>query len=201
MNDIVSESPAAESKRWIGRFLIAVVLGEAIWAFLVAITNHLAIPAMARLIGVADEQSPLYLGHGDYNVPALFAAVLQLCLAGIVAVLLNSWSQRGGRVRTRVVSRTAVSRIDSVAPSILAPPVTTSAAAPSITSSAATPIAGTPPAPANTPSVPAQPVAASVQTPVPQPTQAAPPSSSPAKPKKAKPVYYNIVGEPIEDDE
>src|SRR5215472_794978 len=136
MNDGVTESPAAESRKWIGRFLIAVVLGEAIWAFLVAITNHVAVPAMARVIGVADEQSPLYLGRGDYNIPALFAAVLQLCLAGIVAVLLNSWSQRTVRVRTRIVSRSTVPRTDAV-PSIIAPPVASPAAPASMTLTAA----------------------------------------------------------------
>src|SRR4029077_17816253 len=96
------ESPAAESRRWIGRFLIAVVLGEAIWGFLVSITPNLAQPGMSRVLG-ADPQSPLYLGRGDINVPALFTSVLELCFAGIVAVILSAWTQKAARTRTVVV--------------------------------------------------------------------------------------------------
>lgn len=205
MNDIVSESPTSESRQWIGRFLIAVVLGEAIWAFLVAITTHLAIPAMARLMGVADEQSPLYLGRGDYNVPALLAAALQLCLAGIVAVLLSSWSQRSVRVRTRVVSRVAAPSTDAV-PSIVAPPAVPIAAQAQVPAiPVASRIAETPAVAANTQIASAniEPVLASAPPAVAstQPAATPPSAAPPAKPKKAKPVYYNIVGEPIEDDE
>ena len=68
-------------KKWIGGIVIAVVLGEAIWAFLVSITINLALPAMARVMG-GDAQSPLYLGKGDFNVQALFTSFLELCLLG-----------------------------------------------------------------------------------------------------------------------
>ncbi len=202
MNDVVTESPAAESRKWIGRFLIAVVLGEAIWAFLVAITNHLAVPAMARVIGVADEQSPLYLGRGDYNIPALFAAVLQLCLAGIVAVLLNSWSQRTVRVRTRIVSRSTAPRAESV-PSIIAPPVAPPAAPASMTVTAVPlRVAETQAENPQPVSVVPQPMQAQPAAASSQPVAATPPAAPPAKPKAKKTVYYNIVGEPIiEDDE
>jgi hypothetical protein len=104
MNEIqqaaASESSPADSRTWIGRILIGVVLGEAIWGFLASITTNLALPAMARFMG-GDAQSPLYLGKGDFEVAPVFTSLMELCFAGIVAVLLNSWSQRAGRVRSK----------------------------------------------------------------------------------------------------
>ena len=104
MNEIrqgaASEVSPADSRIWIGRILTGVVLGEAIWGFLASITNNLALPAMARFMG-GDAQSPLFLGKGDFNVAPLFTSLLELCFAGIVAVLVNSWSQKAGRVRSK----------------------------------------------------------------------------------------------------
>ena len=94
-----SESSPANSRLWIGRFVVAVVLGEATWGFLVSLTNNLVLPAMARAMA-GDAQSPLSLGKGDFNVPGLFASMLELCFAGIVALVVNSWSQKSGRVRS-----------------------------------------------------------------------------------------------------
>src|ERR1700751_4061100 len=101
------ESSSADSIKWIGGIVIAVVLGEAIWEFLVSITINLALPAMARDMG-GDAQSPLYLGKSGFNVPALFTSFLELCFAGILAVLLNSWSQKPARVRPKLVRLTSV---------------------------------------------------------------------------------------------
>jgi len=104
MNEIqqvtASELSPADSRTWIGRILIGVVLGEAIWGFIASITTSLALPAMARFMG-GDAQSPLYLGKGDFQVAALFTSLLELCFAGIAAVLLNFWSQRTRRVRSK----------------------------------------------------------------------------------------------------
>jgi hypothetical protein len=111
MNEIrqvaASESSPADSRKWIGRILIGVVLGEAIWGFLASITTNLALPAMARFMG-GDDQSPLYLGKGDFKVAPLFTSLLELCFAGIVAVFLNSWSQRAGRVRSKSLGPVSV---------------------------------------------------------------------------------------------
>ena len=87
------EYPALVPGRWVGLLVAAVVLDEAIWGLLVSLTNNLFLPLMAKVIG-GDPQSPLYLGKGDLNVPALFSSFLGLCLAGIVFVLLNHWSRR-----------------------------------------------------------------------------------------------------------
>jgi len=75
-------------QRWIAKVILAVILAEAAWALIVSLTNNLILPLLARIMD-ADVQSPLYLGKGDINVPALFSSVLQFCIAGIVAVLLN----------------------------------------------------------------------------------------------------------------
>ena len=173
------ESISADSRKWIGGIVTAVVLGEAIWAFLVSITINLALPAMARVMG-GNTQSPLYLGKGDFNVQALFASFLQLCFAGIMAVLLNSWSQKSGRLRPKPVRLTAVE-------ARAAPVVTPAAASPATPASDAT-IQKTP--------EPVRSVLAAPEPPPPSPHMA-----RSAKPKPSKAVYYNIVGEPVDVDD
>jgi hypothetical protein len=172
------EQPFSTIAARISRIVIAVVLGEAVWGCLVSITNNLALPAMARVMG-GDSQSPLYLGKGDVNVQALFISVLELCFAGIVAVLLDSWSQRPRRVRPKAVRRTPVQT--PPAP-VVAPP------------------AASPPNPA---------ADIAIQAKAPGPTmlsnpQLAPPSpemAQSAKPKPPKAVYYKIVGEAVDPDD
>lgn len=214
------ESSAVDTGKWIGRVVIAVILAEGIWGFIVSVTNNLVLPALARTMG-GDVQSPLYLGKGDFNVPALFTAVLELCFAGIAAVILNSWLQRKPRVtRTRAV-RVSPIPMQSIAPTQPMAPTPSPAVVPvqaSVSVPSSPPVAATAPAPA-----PATPAAVPAQTtasptapstgqfwsppePQPQPQVAAPPPPPKAKPSKPKPpkeVYYNIVGEPInptEDD-
>jgi hypothetical protein len=217
------ESSAVDTGKWIGRVVIAVILAEGIWGFIVSVTNNLVLPVLARTMG-GDVQSPLYLGKGDFNVPALFTAVLELCFAGITAVILNSWLQRKPRMtRTRAV-RVSPIPMQSITPTQpTAPPPSPPAVVPvqasvSVPSSPA--MSATAPVPAT-----ATPAAASAQTtasplapspspgqfwssppePAPQAKVAAPPppKAKPTKPKPPKEVYYNIVGEPInptEDD-
>lgn len=200
------ESPAAESRRWIGRFLIAVVLGEAIWGFLVSITTNLAQPAMSRVLG-ADPQSPLYLGRGDINVPALFTSVVELCFAGIVAVFLNAWTQKPARTRTVVVRQGPVA-VPRHAPAPSPVPVPSSAPM-SISAPAPTPASVASPSGAALADSPPPATVAAIPTTSPQPSsEPAPPQekrspqSAPATPpKKPKKVYYNIVGEAIESDD
>jgi hypothetical protein len=169
----VSEAPIDPGK-WVGRVVVAVIVGEGIWGLLVSITNNLAVPALTRIMGT-DPQSPLYLGKGDFNFAALFTSVLQLCFAGIVAVLLYTWAREPRRIRTRVVTPVAQQPGASVLPVR--------------TDFPAIPVA-------ETPVPPSEPV---------KPVQAAPPHAQPApqpsRPKKPKEVYYNIVGEPIEPDD
>jgi len=216
------ESSAVDTGKWIGRVVIAVILAEGIWGFIVSVTNNLVLPVLARTMGAGDIQSPLYLGKGDFNVPALFTAVLELCFAGIAAVILNSWLQRKPKVtRTRAV-RVSPIPMQSIAPTQpMAPPPSPPAVVPvqaSVPVPSSAPMAANVlvPTPATPAAVPAQTTASptapspgqfwSPPEPPPQPKVAAPPPPPKAKPSKPKPpkeVYYNIVGEPInptEDD-
>jgi len=214
-----SESSAVDTGKWIGRVVIAVILAEGIWGFIVSVTNNLVLPVLARTMG-GDVQSPLYLGKGDFNVPALFTAVLELCFAGIAAVILNSWLQRKPRVTRSRAVRVSPIPMQSIAPPQPMAPTPSPAVVPvqaSVLVPSSPPMAATVPVPA-----PVTPVAAPAQTtspaapspgqfwsppePPPQPKVAVPPpppKAKPAKPKPPKEVYYNIVGEPInptEDD-
>ena len=214
-----SESSALDAGAWIGRVVIAVLLAEAIWGFIVSVTNGLVLPLLARTMG-GDVQSPLYLGKGDFNLPALLTAVLELCFAGIAAVILNSFLQRKPRVRRGKPVRVspipaqpaAAARAAVVPPS---PPAVVPVQGAVSVPPPAPPVVATP---VPTPSVPSAAPAAASQaqssgqfwSPPEPPSQAkatAPPPPSlkakPAKPKPPKEVYYNIVGEPInptEDD-
>jgi hypothetical protein len=134
---------------------------------------------MARIMA-GDAQSPLYLGKGDFNIQALFISVLELCFAGIVAVLLYAWSQKPGRVRAKPVR-----------PIPVEVPV-----APVVPSPAASP--ATPPGDTAIHQAPA-PVRNVLSAP-PSPSPS-PQAAKPAKPKPPKPVYYNIVGEPLDPED
>jgi large-conductance mechanosensitive channel len=176
-------SPAG-SRKWIGRLVIAVVLGVAIWSFVVSLTTNVVMPALAQVMP-ADPQSPLYLGNGELNIAALFTSFLELCFAAIAALLVNSWARRMPRPARRKAVRPA-------------PPMPTTAAAKPATE----PVSQvSPPAPAP---AAAQPSAVAAQSGL-QP-QAAQPPAPPAKPAetkspKPKKVYYNLVGEEIEADD
>jgi hypothetical protein len=180
-----TDAPALTLGKWIGRVMVAVLLGEGIWGLIVSLTNNLLLPFVARTMG-ADAQSPLYLGKGDFNFPAVFTAVLELCFAGIVAVILYSWLQRKPRLpRSKSVSMSLIPQQPPAVPTTL--PVGQSQ-----------PVASVPP-PTTPPdaSAPGQfwsPPQSSTPAPV-SPTQSA--KVKPAKPKAPKEIYYNIVGEPL----
>jgi hypothetical protein len=199
------ESPALDAGKWIGRVVIAVILAEGIWGFIASITNNLVLPLLARTMG-ADAQSPLYLGKGDFNVPALFTSVLELCFAGIAAVILNAWVQRKPRVTRGNVARVSPIPAQPAAPLPSPPSVAPVQAAASVPLPVTAPVpapAAASPAPAALDPSPSPGQFWSPPEPVSQP-QAAPPPPPPAKAAKPKPpkeVYYNIVGEPINPTE
>jgi hypothetical protein len=195
------EPSGAEAGNLIGRVVIAVILAEGIWGLIVSVTNNLILPLLARTMG-GDVQSPLYLGKGDFNVPALFTSVLELCFAGIAAVVLNAWVRRKPRM-----TRSKVARVSPIPAQLAVPP------SPSAVVPVQSPAPATAPTPApaasstlaQSPSAPAPSAGQFWSPPEPRPKAAAapPPTSKPAKPKPPKEVYYNIVGEPInptEDD-
>jgi len=192
------ESSAADAGKWIGRVLIAVILGEGIWGLMVSVTNNLVLPLLARTMG-GDVQSPLYLGKGDFNIPGLFTSVLELCFAGIVGVILNSWLRRKPRLSRSKSMRVSPIPVQPATPLLSPPSVVPVQAAASV------PPPARAPAPAAASST--APSASSGQfwsPPEPSRSQAAappPPTAKPAKPKPPKEIHYNIVGEPISPTE
>ncbi|HEV8048064.1 MAG TPA: hypothetical protein VGP35_10045 [Terriglobales bacterium] len=188
--------------------LIAVLLGEGIWGLIVSFTRDLILPLLAKTMG-GDVQSPLYLGKGYVNVPALFTSVLELCFAGILAVILNTWVQRRDRSTRSKPVRIIARPVQPAAPTPAVTPVKAAVAAPPVVKPApslAAPVTAPPP-----PSAPSAPSPSAEQfwtppQPTTQPKAAAPqpapkPPAKPAKPKPPKEVYYNIVGEPINPTE
>ena len=183
-------SPAG-SKKWIGRLIIAVVLGAAIWNFVVSLTSAVVLPGLARVMET-DPQSPLYLGKGDFNIPVLFASILELCFAALAALLVSSWSQR----RPAVARRKAPAAAPAANLSFSAPAAPRAPASPVAAAVAATPApVAAPQQQASSAAAPKIPVAQA--PPAPKPAEPA----KPAKPKPPKEVYYNLVGEPVEPDD
>jgi hypothetical protein len=186
--------------KWIARVILAVIVGEAIWGLLVSLTSGLIVPGLARVMG-GDPQSAIYLGKGDFNLTAIFISVLELCLAGLVGLILyQSMQPRVARVRVKTVKVKTVaakSSMPSIAPASFAPP-----SVPETPSAVPKPVAPLPPVAAPAPA----PVATVAAAPPPPPQAKPAPVAAPAKPSKPKKpaeVYYNIVGEPInptEDD-
>jgi len=194
MNHVVQPVSAG---RWVGRVIVAVLVAEGVWGLIVSLTRDLIMPYLAQQMGGVSQPAQ---NAGNINVPGIFAAVIALCLAGLVAVVLNIWVNRA--VRLAPVKRAAAatsaagtaSASLSTAPPAPQAPVATAAQAPvsarTAPASAVTQVSSPLPAstkPSATPRVSA-PVAS-------KPAPVAP--LPPAKPKPPKEIQYNIVGEPI----
>jgi hypothetical protein len=188
----MSENPTSpteatvSSGKWIGQVVAAVILAEGIWGFLASLTNNLLVPLLAREMG-ADPQSPLYLGKGEFNFSELFRSVLALCLAGIVFVILREWSRkRRPPVRVNTVR---------VAKKVLRPSI-----AQSSTIAASDAVSAPEKMAVDAPATPAISEVPLQQKPA---QRSAVALGKQARPRTPKPVYYNIVGEPVnptEDD-
>ena len=213
-----SEGP--DARKWIGRIIIAVILGEAIWSLIVSVMNNLVVPWLGDVMGQSSGL-PTSFTQRPYDYPDLFVSILEFCIAGTMAVILNYFfqRQRAGRVKpakssvstapvepaTRVVPQAVAAAAMTQAPSPVAPPPPLAKPDP------VTPPAPVPVAPAGqAPFVALAPLA----RPVPVATAGPPVANSvaakplPTAPKaelpklnKPKAVYYNIVGEPVPSDE
>jgi large-conductance mechanosensitive channel len=211
-------SVGADDRKWIGRIIMAVILGEAIWNLVVSVMNNLVVPWLGDVFGQSSGL-PTSFTQRPYNYPDLFVSVLEFCIAGIVAAILNYFLERP-RPETvkpvksssivllepaRVVPQAAAAMTETeMATPLVAPPA--QATKPGLISPAA-PVRVAPAAQA--PFAAPAPVAVPIAVPSPLPpvaNSAAKPRSpaakaEPPKPNKPKEVYYNIVGEPMPSDE
>jgi large-conductance mechanosensitive channel len=184
-------------RKWIGLIISALVLGEAIWLLIASLTRDVILPLMAMLMG-GDNSSPLYLGKQELNLPDLFTAILQLCVAGLFAIVLNAWIQK----KPRPIKTKSLRLNPAIAQNAPAQARAAAAQTSAATGSQPRPTRASPPdAPvipkvAGAPAVPKSPPAPAAhtqpQTPAPNAAPPPPPKSAPKQPKE---VYYNIVGE------
>jgi hypothetical protein len=93
-------SEGAGARKWIGRIIMAVILGEAIWSLIVSVMNNLVVPWLGDVMGQSSGL-PTSFTQRPYDYPDLFISVLEFCVAGIMAVTLNYFlqGQRPGRVK------------------------------------------------------------------------------------------------------
>ncbi len=207
----------SDGRKWVGRIIVAVILGEAIWNLVVSIMNNVIVPWLGDFFGQSSGL-PTSFTQRPYNYPDLFVSVVEFCIAGLVAAIFNYFLERrgSGKVRTPVSQKAdGVPVVSQPAPAPTAQVISHTSPAvpvgrPSLISSAppaAIPAASPLPAPASqvNPGPTAKPVEVPPAAPRVMSSGAKAPSLAPKaeqpKPKKPKEVYYNIVGEPIPSDE
>ena len=236
MDDSVKASTPdrSDTGNWVGRIIVAVILGEAIWNLIVSVMNNLIVPWLGDVMGQSSGL-PTSFTQRPYNYPDLFVAVLEFCIAGLVAAVLNYFLQRrrAGQVTVKRLGSNATAgpvRSAPVSPPVAQAPLTAFPIAhvpiTQVPSTQTSPPIATPPASKavlNVPPSPSTPVAATIAKPVtvlssvpsapnplatptqpaskPQVAIAPAPEVEPAKSKKPRQVYYNIVGEPVSSDD
>ena len=99
-------SDGADTRRWIGRLIIAVILGEAIWGLIVSFMNHVFVPWLGDVMGHSSGL-PTSFTQRPYNYPELFVSVFEFCIAGLVAAVLNFLLQRPAARRVKTVKSTS----------------------------------------------------------------------------------------------
>jgi hypothetical protein len=211
-------------RHWIGSIVGGVLLGEALWAMLQILIRDWAAPAILNATGQGPTQNT-----AAFEPLPLVIAFIEACVAGIVLLLLMSWAQRRARVVTiAAVKSVAATTVAAATPASVVPapvvpamerrseprpvavpayaPTRVAASAPRVASSANTattaPLAAIPETAAAPPTAPIAVEPLTVQPVATQPVVAqvaAAKPASPPTPKKPKTVYYNSVGEPIED--
>ena len=87
-------------RRWIGRIIIAVILGEAVWTLIVSVMNNVFVPWLGDLMGPSTGL-PTSFVQRPYNYPELFVSIFEVCIAGLVAAILNYFVQRPQVHRTK----------------------------------------------------------------------------------------------------
>lgn len=100
-------SDTTSAGKWMGRVVIAVILGEAIWSLIVSVMNNLVVPWVGDMMGQSSGL-PTSFRQRPYNYPDLFVSIFEFCIAGLVAAVLNYFFQRPGTQRVRQVRSSAV---------------------------------------------------------------------------------------------
>jgi hypothetical protein len=217
-------SAGASPRGWIGRIIVAVILGEAIWNLIVSVINNLAVPWVGDLLGQSSGL-PTSFTQRPYNYPDVFVSLFEVGVAGLVTAILNYFLQPPRAARSKPAKTTAapVGPARVISPEAMAaaqaqlvktdlpvikpgPPLPPTPVVKPDPVAPAAPV--TPPpmaqAPSEAPAAPARPLAVAPSPPVAssvaKPVPPAPAAEAP-KPKKPKEVYYNMVGEPMPSDE
>ena len=99
-------SDGGDARRWIGRLIIAVLLGEAIWGLIVSFMNHVFVPWLGDVMGQSSGL-PTSFTQRPYNYPELFVSVFEFCIAGLVAAIINFFLQRPAARRVKTVKSTS----------------------------------------------------------------------------------------------
>ena len=86
-------SEGGDARRWMGRIIMAVILGEAIWNLIVSVMSNLVVPWLGDVMGQSSGL-PTSFTQRPYNYPDLFVSILEFCSAGIIAVIINYLFQR-----------------------------------------------------------------------------------------------------------
>ena len=92
----------ADTRRLIGRVIVAVILGEAIWALIVSVMNNLIVPWLGDVMGQSSGL-PTSFVQRPYNYPDLFVTIIEACIAGLAAAFLNYFVQRPQTQRVKSV--------------------------------------------------------------------------------------------------
>jgi hypothetical protein len=95
---------------WIGQIIVAVILGEAIWNLIVSVMNNLVVPWLGDVMGQSSGL-PTSFTQRPYNYPDLFISAVELCIAGIVAAILNHFFRQPKPERAK--------RLDGSVPTVL----------------------------------------------------------------------------------
>ena len=205
MSKIAENSTVAFSEpgKWLGRIIVGVLLGEAVWNLIVSAMNNIFVPWLGDMTG-SSSGLPSSFTQRPYNYPDFFVSVWEACVAALVAAVVNYFFQRRRAGRPKPIKAALVPQ---VAPAV-------AQKAPS------NPVLQDRPAlvPAEPPADSAPPIKFPVETSLPPPPVAAPRENPPAgtppiaesvleaaieppKTGKQNKVYYNIVGDPIPSDD
>src|SRR5437667_6913310 len=181
-------SEGADARKWIVRIIMAVILGGAIGMLIVSIMNNLVVPWLGDVMGQASGL-PTSFTQRPYDYPDLFISVLEFCIAGIVAVMLNYFLQRQGAGSVKPVKSSAATA--PVEPARVVPQATAAAA----TTQATSPVA--PPAPVAKPDPVTPPAPVTVAPAAPVPFVAPGPVARPMAVARSTPPVANLAAKPL----